>query len=354
MENNPVPISSSHELGSSRGFDLEEPIRGASRKHCLLYWTDFDNAASQAEAVGEVEKAGSFKLLSTVCSFQPQFWNRAEPYEKIRISPDLAKVSVEHLPEEWLAEIKKIGGEIQDSALKARLLDIHWLSTKDHTSCRDAVYAYIEGGKFLDQTEDWYFGTFHFHRACQLGNSLGPNNRPAADARKAVADALKEDPGDLDEKYSRISWLLKIVWECGMGDEGKFAELAEEYAEESYTSGNLFDARRIWETAAQFWHAAEKPEASKAIKIRSAKTLVEEARSRSVPGDFLGASKVMEQAILALRQAGEESEKVKEIQKELREIQPKAVAEMKSVGFSTDITAEVLAIRDGRFQNSSE
>jgi hypothetical protein len=328
------------------GFDLEEPIRESSRKHCLYYWTDFSNAAAQAESVGEAEKASDFKLLETICSFQPQFWNRAEPYEKIRVSADLAEVSVEHLPEEWMGRIKKMAGEVRDPALKARLLDIHWLSKKDHTSCRDAVAAYIESGKNLDQTDDWYYGTFHFHRACQLANLLGSKNQSAVDARKAVVDALKEEPENGEEKYSRISWLLKIAYDCGVDDDRKFAELAEKHAEECYDSGNLYDARRIWETAVQFWHAAKNPEACKEIKIRSAKTLVEEARRRAVPGDFLGASKVMEQAILALRQAGEESGKVKKIQKELREIQPKAVAEMKSVGFFTDITAEVLAIRE--------
>ena len=327
-------------------FDLDEPIRATSKRHCLYYWNDFDTAAAKAEAEEDNEKASTCRILAALCSFQPQFWNKAEPYEKVRLSGELSGVSIEHLPEDWLIKMKEMAGETEDPALKARLLDLHWLSTKDHTSCRDAVPAYIESAQRLDCTDDWYYGTQEFHRACQLGNFLGFNNQPAKDARAAVVEALKDETGQHKEKYSRIAWLLKIIWDCGSDDNTKFANFAEAHGQACLESGDFYTTRRIWKSAVKFWHSAKDPEASKAIQIKSAQTLVEEARKRSVPGDYLGASKVMEEAIVALRQAGEESSKIKEIQKELRAIQPKAMAEMKTIEFSSDIRAEVLAMRD--------
>jgi transcriptional regulator of met regulon len=327
-------------------FDLEEPIQASSKGLCIYYRNDYDNAASQAEAEGEIEKASAFRMLATLCSFQPQFWNKAEPYEKVRSTGELSGVSVEHIPEDWLVRMKEMAGQTKDPSLKARILDLHWLSTKDHTSCRDAVPAYIESAERLDCTDDWYYGTLEFHRACQLANFLGFNNQPAKDARAALIRALEDETRQHKEEYSRIAWLLKIIWDCGSDDDAKFANLAEAHGQACLESGDFYTARRIWKSAVKLWHSAKDPEASKAIQIRSAQTLVEEARKRSVPGDYLGASKVMEDAIIALRQAGEESAKIKEIQKELRAIQPKAMAEMKTVEFSTDIRAEVLAMRD--------
>lgn len=327
-------------------FDLDEPIRATLKRHCFYYWNDFDIAAAKAEAEEDNEKASTFRMLAALCSFQPQFWNKGDPYEKVRLSGELSGVTVEHLPEDWLPKIKEMAGQTKDPALRARLLDLHWLSTKDHTSCRDAVPAYIKSAQRLDCTDDWYYGTLEFHRACQLGNCLGFDNQPAKDARAAVVAALEDETSQPKEKYSRIAWLLKIIWDCGSDDDAKFANLAEVYGQACLESGDFYAARRIWKSAVKFWHSAKDPEASKAIQIKSAQTLVEEARKRSVPGDHLGASKVMEAAIVALRKAGEESAKIQEIQKELRAIQPKAMAEMKTVEFSTDIRAEVLAMRD--------
>ena len=335
---------STESLGSDRvGLELEEPIQDSTFNDCIHYWADYENAAKLAEREGDEKKSRTYRMLAALCSFETHFWNRAEPFGQIRISEELANISVEHLPEDWYPEIKKIAAQIEDSALKARLLDIHWLGIKDPSSCREAVTAYIESAKRLDHTKDWNLSVDHFHRACQLGNFLGLKNQSARTARSALDTAIKEtEEGDENSRFSR---LLQVGWDCGVDDTAQYAELAAARGQLCYDEGDLEAAGDIWKLESQFRRELKEPEASRAAKIRAAMTIVERARKLGVPGNFFAASNIMQKGITALRRAGEASEKIVRFKKELLAMQPEAMKEMHSFEHETDITEEVAKVR---------
>ena len=58
-------------------IDLESPLAGVKERHCQYYDDAYFKAARQAEdpTVGAL-----FQSLGILCSFYPQYWNRAEPY----------------------------------------------------------------------------------------------------------------------------------------------------------------------------------------------------------------------------------------------------------------------------------
>jgi len=206
------------ETGTS--IDLEEPIRDNPRRECIYYLADYENATAAAKVDGDKEKVRVYGMLSTLCSFDCQFWKNGEPFGKIRLSQDLAGVSVEHLPQDWYPKIQRMAAEISDPTLSARLFDIHWLGVKDHLSCRSAVGSYIASAQDLDHTDEWFLAVQYFLRACQLANKMGPRKDLAVEAREALQAALK-DSYESDE-HTRNARLLEAAFAGGVEDaEGK-------------------------------------------------------------------------------------------------------------------------------------
>ena len=328
---------------SGESCDLEEPIRQCESKECLTYWAVFGNAAKLADEEGDEVKSGKYRMLSVLCSFETQFWQKTEPFGKIRLSAELSGVSAEDLPADWYPEIKRMAALINDPALKARLLDIHWLGVKDPSSAREAVTNYIESARDLDHSEDWFFAAEHFHRACQLGNYLGLRNQWTIDARSALDTAIKEnEEGDDNARFAR---LLRVVWETGTDDESGYAQMAAERGRQCHDEGDLDAARDIWNLEADFLQSLKMLEESREARIRAAMTVVEKARKLGVPGNFFGASRAMQEGITALRRATEDPKKIESIKKELLAMQPQAMKEMNGFENETDITEEVEKVR---------
>lgn len=331
--------------GRSEGADTvryEKCLEGLGLANCSYYVEEFHLAAKKAEEGGDLSEAANFHMLVAVCSFEEQYWNRSDPYGVIRRKPEFAGVTPEHLPADWYSQLKAIADVIENSTLRARLLDIHWLAQKDVDSCRTAISAYLASAEILVETDEWYDGARSFHRACQLGNYLGPKNQDAVKAKEALLRAIVEGSSEDNDRLSR---LLKIAYEVGAGESVKLAELARLKGQESMEDQALETAHSLWSIEANFLRSEKNEEGAKDAKIRAAMTYVERARLRATPGNFFAASTIMEKGIIALRRAGADSNLILELKGELREMQPKAMAEMSTFEHGTDITQEVLKIR---------
>jgi len=94
--------------------------------------------------------------LGILCSFHPQYWNRAEPYRAAIIWDTRRSTIPDDLTEADVDTIERLLPLAKDAALRARLADILWLRrTSAHQAAKASIDDYITAAENLLQPQSW-------------------------------------------------------------------------------------------------------------------------------------------------------------------------------------------------------
>ncbi len=305
--------------------DFELPLAGVV-PHCQYY----DDAYFKAAGLAEIPEVGAlFRSLGILCSFFPQYWNRAEPYRAAMIWDTRRSSIPDDLTEADVDTIEKLLPIAKDVVLRARLADILWLRRKSaHQAARESIDDYLAAAQGLLQPEHWGRSVDLFHRALQLAGKLGREKAEFAKAETALFNAL-EHPLSKTEPFF-ANHFLHLILALGLGDAQAMADIAKLHAELPLI-GNDPDRRRGYLLLEADFRQAQGDTVREAeARLLAAETYVEEAEdcAKRQPPSYLGASGALAQGIEALRQAHAPSGRITELKGILKDYQKRSMSEM--------------------------
>jgi hypothetical protein len=179
--------------------------------------------------------------------------------------------------------------------------------------------------------------------AARLGASKALFQECCARVLKATESAMTDTEG------FRFHALMTLLLETRQIDRAaEFAALADQFAQRLQGTGNFHAARSYWEIAAEWQKRNKDWEAEKHARHSAAECYVQEAetRTKDAQPSYLSASLILAQGIEALRQAGGDSGRVKELKQRLVEYQKKSISEMKTASAEVDVAELVEKARE--------
>jgi hypothetical protein len=328
------------------GVNVDGPLAQAERPRCEYYMTSYGKAAQQAEERNDANLAATYRFLQVLVSFHLSFDTPDQPFvpwfqmegKRALIPSDLSAPDVEAVRE--LVKLTK------DPSLRARLFDVIWELTKDHTACGEAAKSYIEAAERLNNADDWTFTATCYHRGLHLAATLGPSKDLFKSARENLQKAAKEAGGDADG--FRCCRLMELLFKFRGGDPVEFAAIAANCAARAKAKADHYTARAYYEAEADWHTLAKNPDAEKTARLAAGETYVEEAANRATGqnASALAAASILTNGIEALRRAGAAPQRIEELREQLGKYQRDCHKEMHRVSTSLDISKLVESARE--------
>ena len=333
-----------------QNYSWQEVIEKAPSKQCHCYYELFFAKAAELEKTGDERGARVFRFLGAITSLHPTYENEDEPYGALwREQTRRSTIAADFVKEDFDV-LQKLMPETRDAELKARFADLLWIAKqtkRDHQAAKEAVYAFIDSAKQLENPERWPLCFPAIQRAVQIAYTLGRNKEPFIDAIKYV-ETLLDKYGTTDTGLFCFK-LQELLLDYEMGDSSKYIPLSESLALRVEANNAPFFARSYWETKLR-WHLKAKDEVgAKQTRIRSAETYIaeaEQALKRPTPS-YSAAASFLARAVEALRRAGGDEKSIQELHQRLLTYQKQSLSEMSSIPFNADISQLVKTAIDG-------
>lgn len=329
------------DIATIGAVDIEGPLATAKAPCCQYYMSSYGNAAREAQEKGDETAAELYSFLGSVTSFLLRFDTPREPYGPRFQDGDRRGLTPADLPASDIDAIREIAQHAKDPALLARLFDVIWEGTKDHLACEEAAGAYLEAAQHLQDEENWVHAVECFHRGIYLACLLGKSEDLYKRAEICLLEATKEAAGEPRGLF--CFRLMDLLMYFRIGDPKEFGPIALKIAEVLQIQKDLYRARPYWEIAAKWQGLAKNIEGKKAALLSAAETYVAEAESR-LEGNSpsrIAAAHLLVQGIEALRRAGGDPTRIRELRKRLAGYQKESLSEMHELSGEVDIPEAV-------------
>jgi hypothetical protein len=326
--------------------DVDAPIRDLRRQDYSHACDAFSKATKEAEQGGRESEAKLYKSLAIICSFYPNFDNKAEPYGPIKQWEGKRSAIPDDLTDEDLDTVNILRTKTSSHLLRARLCDLLWLRRHDHLAAGEASNDYVTAALSCLTKENWIESAELFYRALQLSHYLGRNNAPWKTTEAATVEALKLPLADSEPFYAAA--LFRILLKMGAGDPLELAKLANEHAIRADQASDPHRMRTYYDYEADFWAVARDAEKQAEARLASAMTYeieADKALKRSAPSQLV-ASQFLTQGIEALRRAHAPFEVVARLRAKLREYQRDVLKEMKPLTLEPELLEKVREERE--------
>ena len=148
-------------------YQWTEILERVSLKECRNYSNEFRAEAARHQSLGNTLAQKIFEFLSHISSIV------MEPLEPQKASY-IEKLIGESLSEKELFTLRELVGKTDDPEMKARITDILWICKQDPIRsrpiqmAREAVKAYLQSAKKLENVENWVNCYARLKRAAQL------------------------------------------------------------------------------------------------------------------------------------------------------------------------------------------
>jgi hypothetical protein len=323
--------------------DINAPIDGAGVHRADDYDDLFLSAAKAAQEAGELEKEVVYRFLGQLCSIHLSMRDITAPYGPQMSGLDGRTCQPSDLSAEDLEAIQQICLLSKHDALKSRLYDFRFLQCKDYRAVPMAIDCFIATARDLVGSGRTWDVTSHLKRALQLGKISGKRSEHAKRAVDAAVDIVRnaaKTPND-----ALLCWGVKLLNEFGLGDPKEFLPSMNIAAEELVHKGDEHRARSYYETMLELYRRLNDKDGEATTYRSIGNTFVREAEKRATRGHSsnMAAASILKDGIEALRQGGEEDDRVRELKARLLEYQSKAGDELGSFSSSVDISGSVTA-----------
>lgn len=234
----------------------------------------------------------------------------------------------DRLDEELLTFFSEIIAEVNDPEIRSRIADILWIRNKDYKIAELAIDSYLTAAKIFEDFEQWTRTQRRLERAMQLAARLGKKNEKYAIVVAAITDLLDRCNGE--DPLFLSAELMRLLQERKEGNPNKYGGFCEKLALAAEKNERFDQARRYWDTKAEWHRQAKDEEGEKDARLKYAESYEKESdfnfAKRKPP--YMMASHPIEQAINAYRRVPGQEAKVEALKLKLREYQTKAVDEM--------------------------
>ena len=250
-----------------------------------------------------------------------------------------------------LGKLAAIADEIASDDLRARILDLAWMRKAcDYKRVATSVSAYVQSAQDRLDPAHWIHSYARLKRAVEVGASVGrqqPFNDAVAAIEKVLDTVGTSDPLWLSHK------LMQMLLHFDCGDPAKYAALSHAIAHAArakYETGGVgngleSDRERGYLDLEISWRRRlDDEEGVRKLQLEVAEGFVRQAEGVIIanwPNAKSVATHFIESAIERLRQVGGQVARVDALRLRLQTLQREAVAEMKGIEVTTDVTEAV-------------
>jgi hypothetical protein len=330
---NALPFS-----GSLPDFDFEAVLVNATDKTCDYFRDAFLAAHRTAKVENQIVENQVYDSLQLLCSFMPNYGDRAEPYRPMAIIDGRRSLLPSDLTPADLDFVAALYGRAKVPALRARLGDVLFLRRRDHKAGLDAAVNYVAAGKRLVTKASWIYAGENFKRALQLSGMQGRDNAVYKEAAAAVMTALTDPLADTEGFFA--CKLLKVAIQTGLNDPSALAQIAHTHAEKGLLEKEFRRSREYRMLEGDFLILAKQEADAWKVRELIGDTYVEEAEQalQRTPPSYSAASHLLVRGIQAMRQAKCDPARITALRERLRHYQLKSMDEFQTFGYDVDLS----------------
>ena len=326
--------------------DVDGPLANAEARGCEFYTSVYRAAENDADKTGHPDVAEVYRFLQIIASFHPSFDTPEQPFVPLMQMAGGRSCAPSDLTSEDIEAVRELSKMAKDFALRARLFDLLWESTNDHTQCAKAAESYIEAAERLNTPSHWVYSGECYYRGLFLAAKLGREKDLFKTASGRLQQAARDSASDIGE--FRCCRFLELLLQFGCGDPIELAKIAAIHAKNAASTGNFYATRQYRHLEADLHKWGKNTEAEKSARLDAAEASVAEAENRAIGtgASFMAAAALMSKAIETLRQAGAAKERIEELRRRLNDWQQRSLAEFQSYSTSVDISKLISSARN--------
>lgn len=329
---------------------FENVIADLGMAECHNLATRFRERLSDATNSKSEQERRVYFALASICDlhFKPE--ERGAAYGPMMVLSDGSRTAI---PEDYAGAqseaFLEILPRVTNLALRTRLADIVWLNTRKLAAAELAIGGYIEMMDLLIQHEAkprfdllhsrMFEANQNLARGLQIAAATKKRKVPLSPAIAAAALRLvdaAEDQIGVEKASGSFLRAVKLAFTYGVLEPADVVRRLEVALEVRQTDASFDEMRNLYFMIAEAYDEAElHVEANEARRL-AAEESVREAETAT--GSGMLAAHVLMNAIAEFRRIRGSRERITELEKRLRELQPKALEEMVPVSHKTDIT----------------
>jgi hypothetical protein len=313
-----------------RKYDWQSLLASCSRKECHNFYGELLAEAKRLEEANDDLGRRVHALLYVVASFHPNYEMLGNPYESGTSGFNGRWLDIEDLTDADLAALAGIVSEIQDPEYRARVADVLWVTKKDYKAAQLALDAFLESAARLKNGIEWPPYVERLDRAARLAAHQGfePFEEKVV---ITVEDGIREFENELNSGALCLS-LMSILIVLGRRDSGRYATLAERFAQDFARIGNWHFSESYWKLAER-WHIRNKDQAqADRCKLEAAECNISCADAGSNQGgNSMFRAHWLRRGLEGLRRAKADPKRIYEIHQRLLESQKQSVSEMTTI-----------------------
>ncbi|MCO5273573.1 MAG: DUF4209 domain-containing protein [Flavobacteriales bacterium] len=300
----------------------------------------------EAASVGRLPQEAVYRFLHALCSFQPAYKPGTESFEPLYIGENGETLFPEAIGQDDAKAIAYLIKRLDRLELKTRLLDLHWLATKERTSIDQAVDGYIGISDLQNEADNSFDANRALKRALQLAIPRGRKSALYTTARSALMRTAKEYL-DTDNVFG-YKQCADLILEHRLTPPAELLEPLERLAELEWEKKKGIYAEAVYQTAIsaarragnlEFEHMAFR-------RIGEMKVMTAAMRCEGPSGSYMAAGMILKEAIQALQKGRADHKRIDELKGVLTDYQTRGGAELKPYSFEIDIEEPVKASRD--------
>jgi hypothetical protein len=319
---------------------VAEALAAAQEQDCHAFQGVLHTAAATARDKGDEDCAHRLQLLANAASLHLQVHDTRSPYVPMMVLGDRRTTAIEDFSVDDLAILRSSVDFLTYPALRARVGDILWETSRDQEMARVAVAAYLELAITLEDPERWPPCLDALIRASQLARQLGRNEAHSLGVLEAVASMLERHPGD-DPSYMSAK-LIELLLQLDHGDLPEMADVAGRAAQIATEENDWHRRQTYLELRSACLKKAGDDVTAMAEAANAAESMVHAAESAAQNESHLVAAAHLEEAIAALRRIPGSRTRVDELHARLLEYQRNSVGELREMSVPID-TRELTA-----------
>ncbi len=319
-------------------LDVAAALAGSRKEECYDYGNRFYDQATLAKDAGKEDEERGWALLGQVAQISLDQSNVAEPFRPMFQSSEGRSILPSDIDGDARVALIDVATRVENAELRARLLDIAWVTDRDASAARSAIENYMESARNLKDPEHWVPYAERMERALRLSSQIKD-----ASLRQAVLDEATTTVIELDgeDPLFLTVRLMELLVEFREGDPDqmsriadKAAQAAEQGAEEAENAREADEHYRRTlshlDSLAEWRRLASDKSGQTAAKERAAKTYERQAENHATEEEFLLASTWLEKAHELYRSIGMKP-KADALYPQLREYQRRATGQMQRI-----------------------
>ena len=347
MEHN-VPLDDIHLTAADLlSVDVEAVLSTARKREVQDYIIPLSRAAKVAHEAGELIAANTLRVLATVALFNHNHEDARDPFKPPLDDGGIRLVNINDIANSTILALLEMCSEIEDAEFRARVADVAWSRTRNHLVARIAVDAYMSSATQLMDLEKWTTGFHRWQRAMQISNSLGKRSR---EHQSCIGFALsllpsldRAEPSFLTSKV--IGLLLDYDHEAVNPIE--LAVHLESVATKAESVGNILVAIACRTEVIRCLRKSEDSAAKRHAEIMYGEALILKGEQMAAENNpCLASDRWIKDGLRALRRAGADPERLKQLNKRLSQIQQEHYDNMITIVEKVDMDPELVEYLD--------